>query len=140
MQTLKVKRSGIIRFPSSAREGAVLVSAKVGEAIPFAIREAYFITKLGRSNARGAHAHKKRHQVIVCAHGSFSLVLDDGTVRQTLRMSNPTVGIRLGPLLWHEMKSFSKDCVIIVFADATHNDADYIRDYHDFLARSKKKA
>jgi dTDP-4-dehydrorhamnose 3,5-epimerase len=37
-------------------------------------------------------------------------------------------------MVWHEMSDFSADCVLMVVADAPYDEADYIRDYGEFLA------
>lgn len=66
------------------------------------------------------------------------MTLDDGEKRQTIRMNDPYVGIRLGALLWHEMTNFSPDCVILVLANDFYKESDYIRDYEEFLRLVKK--
>ena len=41
-------------------------------------------------------------------------------------------------LVWHEMKDFSPDCVVIVLASEHYDENDYIRDYDKFLEIAKK--
>jgi len=36
-------------------------------------------------------------------------------------------------MVWREMSDFSTDCVLMVVADAPYSEADYIRDYNEFL-------
>lgn len=107
--------------------------------VPFEIKRVYFITGFDHQEAvRGKHAHKELEQIIFCLNGSFDLTLDDGEKRQVLQMDNPYVGIKLGRLLWHEMTNFSKDCVVLVLASDFYDEADYIRDYQEFLTLVKK--
>jgi hypothetical protein len=72
-------------------------------------------------------------QAIFCVNGSFMLGLDDGANRQEVLMWQTHVGVLLGPGLWHTMHSFSSGCVFLVAASDYYNEADYIRDYQEFL-------
>ena len=65
------------------------------------------------------------------------MVLDDGYQRVPVRLDDPAVGLSLGPMIWHEMSDFSPDCVLMVLADAAYDEADYIRDFGEFLALAK---
>jgi hypothetical protein len=40
----------------------------------------------------------------------------------------------MGPRIWHEMREFSSDCVILVLASAPYDESDYLRDYAHFTA------
>jgi dTDP-4-dehydrorhamnose 3,5-epimerase len=37
------------------------------------------------------------------------------------------------------MTDFSPDCVLLVLADAVYDEADYMRDYDDFLATAASR-
>ena len=54
-----------------------------------------------------------------------------------VRLDDPATGLTLPPMVWHEMKDFSPDCVLMVLADAAYDEADYIRDYGEFLAMAR---
>jgi len=43
-----------------------------------------------------------------------------------------TKGLLIGPGLWREMHDFSPDSVLMVFADAEYDEADYIRSKEAF--------
>jgi hypothetical protein len=132
---LRVKNSGLIslRCFSDAPDGDLFI-AEAGRQIPFPIKRVYFINNLANARAvRGRHAHRRLEQVLFCINGALTLALDDGTKRQSIRLTDAATGIRLGPRLWHTMTKFSKDCVILVFASAHFDERDYIRDYDEFL-------
>ncbi|TGK09946.1 WxcM-like domain-containing protein [Leptospira fletcheri] len=102
--------------------------------VPFSIKRVYYITKIeALTQVRGLHAHKKLDQVIFCMNGSFLLHLDDGIRKQDILMNSEAVGVRLGPELWHSMKDFSPDCIIMVVASDHYSEDDYIRDYGEFI-------
>lgn len=136
MKKIKVKNSGIIQlqhfndFPDGN-----LVIGEAEKNIPFRIKRFYFINDLfNKKSVRGKHAHKKLQQYIFCLSGKFILGLDDGTRKQEITMDSPYVGVKLGPMLWHTMKNFSNDCVILVIANDYYDEKDYIRDYTEFLS------
>jgi hypothetical protein len=131
---LRVRNSGIVRLDRvrDYPDGDLFI-AEAQKEIPFAIRRVYFINNLANAKAiRGKHAHRTLEQVIFCINGSFVLQLDDGATKQRLTLSDPSIGIRLRPLVWHTMSGFSKDCVILVLASARFAEKDYIRDYAEF--------
>ena len=61
------------------------------------------------------------------------MLLDDGAERETVTLDDPSRGLILPPMVWHEMADFSPDSVLLVLADAPYDEGDYIRDYDDFL-------
>jgi dTDP-4-dehydrorhamnose 3,5-epimerase len=61
------------------------------------------------------------------------MVLDDGRTREEYCLDSPTKGLLINSMTWREMHDFSKDCVLVVFANEFYNEADYIRDYDHFL-------
>ena len=61
------------------------------------------------------------------------MTLDDGKVRETVRLESPTKGLLIEGLIWREMSKFSSDCVLLVIASELYNEDDYIRDYQEFL-------
>jgi hypothetical protein len=133
--TLRVRHSGVIdlQFFRDPPDGNLAI-VEARRQVAFDIRRVYFINALANPRAvRGRHAHHQLEQAIFCINGSFELSLDDGERRQKLKLSDPTRGIRLGPMLWHTMSKFSPDCVILVLASDWFDAGDYIRDYDAFL-------
>ncbi|HAT03317.1 MAG TPA: fatty-acid oxidation protein subunit alpha [Candidatus Magasanikbacteria bacterium] len=141
MEEIKVKKTGIIKL-QSIKDGfdGVLSIAECGRQIPFDVKRTYYIYNLinHRDVIRGKHAHKSLKQVIFCINGSFVLSLDDGTNKQEIVMDDPTVGVYLGPELWHTMTNFKNNCIMLVLASDWYNESDYIRDYEEFLQYIKR--
>jgi hypothetical protein len=133
---LRVRNSGLvpIKFFKDLPDGNLFI-AESGRQVPFPIKRVYFINTLANPKAtRGHHAHRRLEQVLFCINGSFVLHLDDGRAKQRVRLNDPAIGVRLGPMLWHTMTGFSYDCVILVLASDWFDEADYIRDYAAFQA------
>lgn len=101
--------------------------------IPFSIQRAYTIQQVPIGTPRGFHAHKKTHQVIFCLQGNILVHLDNGASKKTIHLSKPNKGVYVQPLVWHTLKNFSPNTILLVLASTSFNEADYIRDYNTFL-------
>lgn len=123
----------IINLQSLGDSRGGLVVAEAQKNIPFEIKRVYWIHGTQQGVARGFHAHKALRQVAVAVAGSCDMVLDDGRAQKNVRLDSASKGLFIGPGTWREMNNFSEDCVLVVFADAHYDEADYIRDYDEFL-------
>lgn len=121
-----------IDFKTLGDERGNLVAIESERTIPFAIRRVYYLHGLKPDVPRGFHAHKALEQVAVCISGSCEIILDDGKMRETVRVDNPARGLRIDPMIWHEMHDFSSDCILLVFASAEYDESDYIREIAEF--------
>lgn len=101
--------------------------------IPFEIKRVYYLTSLSQDLPRGFHAHKQLEQVAVCVTGSCKVLLDNGNEKVWVTLDSPNRALRIQPMVWHEMKDFSRDCVFLVLADQLYSEDDYIRNYEEFL-------
>lgn len=117
---------------SDSRGGLVAIEA-LSDVVPFEISRVYYIFGIKSEIERGFHAHKKLQQLCICVSGSCDFVLDDGTLRETIHLKSPSQGLLLGNNVWREMKNFSPDCVLLVLASEHYDEADYIRNYQEFL-------
>ena len=138
---MKIRNCKFIRlkFFDDGIDGNLVIAERFTN-IPFHIRRIYYINNLkSRRAVRGKHAHKKLQQVLFCINGSFELVLDDGIKKESVLMQKPHIGVYMGRGVWHMMRNFSRDCVILVLASDLYKESDYIRDYSDFLRYIHKK-
>jgi dTDP-4-dehydrorhamnose 3,5-epimerase-like enzyme len=120
-------------FALRGDERGSLVAIEEERDIPFTIRRVYYIFGTQPGVRRGLHAHKTLRQVLVCVHGSCSILLDDGTTRAEVEMNDQTKGLLVDTMVWHEMYNFSPECVLLVLAGDFYAESDYIRDYDQFL-------
>jgi dTDP-4-dehydrorhamnose 3,5-epimerase len=111
-----------------------LLSLEVGRDIPFEIARVYFLYGSTSGNERGFHAHRRLEQWAVCVAGACTILLDDGRARAEVRLDSPEKSLHIGPMVWRELKDFSPEAVLMVFASAPYDAADYIRDYQSFVA------
>jgi len=123
----------LIPIPRHGDERGMLSVAELGGALPFAARRVYWIHGTRPGVSRGFHAHKKLRQLCVCVVGSVRISLFDGRRDESVILNSPTQGLLIRPGLWHEMHDFTPDCILMVFADAEYDEADYIRDRAEFI-------
>lgn len=111
---------------------------EVGHHFPFDIRRVYHIGNVAAGVTRGHHAHKTLEQILLCPFGAIEVTLDDGETRQSVILDQPDKGVYVGPNMWRTMRWLRESSVLLVFASQHYNEADYIRDYGDFLAFARK--
>lgn len=103
------------------------------EDIPFDIKRVYYLYMVPEES-RGAHAHKALQQFMVATSGSVHVTLDDGRETKTFILDKPWKGLLVVPGLWRTLTDFSGGTVCMVLASAHYDEADYIRDYTEFLS------
>ncbi|MGR5116737.1 sugar 3,4-ketoisomerase [Photobacterium damselae] len=123
----------LIEFNQLGDDRGGLVSLEQNKNIPFDIKRVYYIFDTKEDVARGFHAHKDLQQVAICVKGSCRFILDNGAQRESIILDKPNMGLFIDSMMWREMHDFSDDCVLMVIANHHYDEADYIRDYDDFL-------
>lgn len=113
-------------------ERGLLVPIEAMKQVPFDIKRIYYLTGLKNDLPRGFHAHKKTRQFAICLAGSCRFIMDDGKEKAEFLLSGPLLGIRIEPMVWHEMEEFSRDCIVLILTSDYYDEKDYIRDYTDF--------
>ena len=71
--------------------------------------------------------------MLICVSGACTIACEmpDGT-KTEYRLDWPDKGLLIEGMVWHEMKEFSKDSVLLVLASEHYDEADYVRSYADF--------
>lgn len=101
--------------------------------VPFDIQRVYYLYDVPGGAERGGHAHKGLHQLIVAMSGSFDVLLDDGRERRRFHLNRSYYGLYVCPMIWREIDNFSSGSVCVVLASNLYDEADYFRDYSEFL-------
>ena len=129
---MKKSNHKLIEFKSFVDDRGSLIAIEKGNNSPFEIKRVYYIFNNLNGVERGSHAHINLRQIAIAIAGSCTFILDDGRKREEISLNSPSKGLLIEGLIWREMKSFSKDCVLVVLASEPYNEDDYIRDYEDF--------
>lgn len=101
--------------------------------VPFNINRVFYSYDIPGGESRGAHAHKKCHQFLIAASGSFEVALDDGINKRTVLLNRPFWGLHVPPGIWAAEQGFSSGSICLVLASEGYSEDDYIRDYDDYL-------
>ncbi len=129
---IPTKLSQIFEIPKITDEG-YLCFMEEGAHIPFPIARVYYIFDVIKNAVRGRHAHRKTKQILFCIQGSITIVLDNGDDKEAITLKKPNEGLLLDTMMWHEMVAFKEGTVLLVIASEKFEEADYIRDYREFL-------
>jgi dTDP-4-dehydrorhamnose 3,5-epimerase-like enzyme len=130
----------LVDIPQCGDVRGGLSVAELGGALPFPVRRVYWIHGTKPGVSRGFHAHKELRQLCVCVAGSVRMSVFDGCREESVVLDSSCKGLLIGPGLWREMHDFSPDCVLMVFASAEYDEADYIRDRDQFIRHAAAQA
>lgn len=111
-----------------------LTFIEAGIHVPFDIKRVYYLYDVPGGAERGGHAHKNLHQFIIAMSGSFDVVLDDGRDSKRIHLNRSYSGLYICPMIWRELDNFSSGSVCMVLASERYDEADYIREYDQFVA------
>ncbi len=123
----------IIQLPQIKNRAGNITPVHGEKEIPFHIKRIFYLYDVPGGESRGAHAHKKCHQFVVAASGSFEVLLDDGKTRRIVQLNRPYMGLHIPPMMWASEINFSSGSICLVIASELYNETDYIRSYDKFL-------
>lgn len=123
----------MFRFPPHGDDRGQLVAIEENKDLPFDVRRVYYIYDTLPGVRRGFHAHKKLQQVLLCVNGSCKIHLDNGFDTAEVLLDKPNEGLYIANNMWREMYDFTPGAVLLVLASEFYDEADYIRNYDDFI-------
>jgi len=123
----------VVELPKIHEPRGNLTFIESNSQIPFAIERVYYLYDVPGGSERGGHAHKGLHQLIIAMSGSFDVVLDDGKDKKRVHLNRSYQGLYVCPMIWRELDNFSSGSVCMVLASNRYDEADYYRDYADFM-------
>jgi hypothetical protein len=135
----KLQECRILQLPKISDPRGNLTFIEGSNHVPFDIRRVYYTYDVPGGSDRGAHAHKKLHQLIIAMSGSFDVVLDDGFEKKRFHLNRSYFGLYVCPMMWRELDNFSSGSVCLVLASELYDPADYYRDYEEFLKDAKAR-
>jgi hypothetical protein len=136
---MTLSKCRIIDLPKVAEPRGNLTFVEGGRHVPFDIKRVYYLYDVPGGAARGGHAHKALHQLIIAMSGSFDVVLDDGYEKKRIHLNRSYMGLYICPMVWRELDNFSSGSVCMVLASNYFDEADYFRDHIDFLLAIKSQ-
>jgi uncharacterized RmlC-like cupin family protein len=135
---MTVESCRLIDFPKVPDPRGNLTFIEGEHHIPFGIRRIFYIYDVPTGESRGAHAHKRLEQILICLSGSFDAQLDDGDKRKSVHLNRPWQGLYIPPMIWAAEVNFDPGSVCLVLASDLFDEADYIRDYETYLNERRR--
>lgn len=101
--------------------------------VPFPVKRMFMVFDVPGREVRGAHAHRRCSQFLLCPRGNCAVVVDDGERRLEVALDCPDIAVHMPPMIWGIQYKYSPDALLLVFASEPYDPDDYIRDYDRFL-------
>lgn len=120
----------IINLPVISDDCSLAIIEK--QHLPFEVKRLYFIYNIANDKPRGFHAHRETRQILFCLAGCVRLKTEHDGKREEIILKDPSIGVLLEPLMWHEMHDMDEHTILLVLASKEYDEADYIRDYSVF--------
>jgi hypothetical protein len=137
---MKISDCRLINLPKISDTRGNLTFIEGGRHVPFDVKRVFYLYDVPGGADRGGHALKQCHQLLIAISGSFDVVLNDGNEKKRFQLNRPYHGLHLPPMVWREMDNFSSGAVCLVLASETYSEADYYREYFNFIAAIQSKA
>lgn len=100
--------------------------------IPFEIKRVYWIYDVPGGEARGGHAYKTLHELVIAISGSFDVIVDNGTHREVITLNRSYNAVLIPKMIWRSLENFSTNALCLILASEEFSESDYIRDYETF--------
>jgi hypothetical protein len=130
---MSVEKCQFVDLPKIADPRGNLTFIEGQRHVPFDIKRVFYLYDVPGGADRGGHALKKCHQFLIAMSGSFDVIVYDGKEKQRIHLNRSYNGLYLPPMIWREMDNFSSGSVCLALASDTYSEADYFRNYADYL-------
>jgi dTDP-4-dehydrorhamnose 3,5-epimerase-like enzyme len=128
----KISDIGLLQIPTieDLRGNLAFVQNDV---LPFELKRIYYLFDVPSTAFRGGHSHINQQEILIALSGSFEVTLNDGKEKKSYLLNKPNIGLHIPTGIWRELENFSSGAVCLVLASDVFEEADYIRNYDEFL-------
>lgn len=123
----------VITLPKICDPRGNLTFVENGRHVPFDIARAYWVYDVPGGEERGGHSHHEAEELIIATGGSFNVNLFDGHETKTYTLNRPFEGLYVPPGYWRTLDNFASGSVCMVLTSTPYDEADYVRDYDEFM-------
>jgi hypothetical protein len=74
---------------------------------------------------------------MIAVSGGFRVQLSGSFGEETYELEDPNQGLLIPPMTWRDLDRFSPGAICLVLASNPYEEADYIRDYEEFVNLSE---
>jgi dTDP-4-dehydrorhamnose 3,5-epimerase-like enzyme len=129
---LKARGCRWIAVPGASDDRGSVNFLELGKGLDFQPQRVFWLHHVAPGQWRGRHGHRHSKLIFVALNGHCLLHLDDGTVKQTVKLDDPRRALYMAPWVWHELTDFTPQTAIMVIASSLYEEAEYLRDYDQF--------
>lgn len=138
MDTVAIKNCKIVDLPKIPDARGNLTFIENSKHIPFEIKRVFYIYDVPGGESRAQHANINTEQLIIAVSGSFDVSIDDGCKKSKFKLNRAHYGLYVPKMMWRGIENFSSGAVCLVLASSSYSKDDYIREYDEFIKKSKK--
>ena len=132
-------KAKIIQLPKILDKRGNLSFFESPNQIPFEIKRTYWIYDVPGGEVRGSHAFREQQEFIIALSGSFDIVLNDGLKEEKFSLNRSYYGLLIPKMYWRKLENFSTNSLALIVSDKAYNEADYIRDFEEFIKIANEK-
>jgi hypothetical protein len=134
----EINRIQVVDLPKIEDDRGNLSFIEESSSIPFKIKRVYWIYDVPGGEYRGSHAFRETEEFIVSLSGSFDVILSDGIVEKKFSLSRSYYGLYVPKMIWRKLENFSTNSLALILSSTEYDEADYIRDYNQFIKALKQ--
>lgn len=134
-----IARIRLIELPRYARGDGEIVVAQAFDQVPFTMARIFTLTA-PRGARRGEHAHRRCTQFMLCVHGAVDVLCDDSRDQDVFTLDHNNLALLVPPTIWNTVIFKEEHSVVMVLCDRPFEEADYLREYDEFVAFRKANA
>jgi glyoxylate utilization-related uncharacterized protein len=134
---MSLEKCKIIELPRITDPRGNLTFIEGESHIPFSIKRVFYLYDVPGGATRAGHGHKMLEEFMIAISGSFDVLLDDGHEKRRYHLNRSFYGLYIPPLVWRELENFSSGSVCMVLASRPYSEADYFRDYDEFVKAAR---
>lgn len=129
-----MKEPQIIHFPKINDPRGNLTFFQNWDQIPFEIKRTFWTYDVPSGEIRGGHAYKLQNEIIIALSGSFDVVLTSiDSSKKVFSLNRSNFGLYVPSNNWRHIENFSTNAVVLHISDKFFEEADYIRNFEDFI-------
>lgn len=98
-----------------------LLAFEGDSALPFEVRNVYFIVDCPADAVRAEHAVSD-FEAIIALNSAVTIDMDNGNERESLRLSGPETALIVAPGVWLRLREFTAETRIAVLAARPHGE------------------
>ena len=128
----RISDISIVDFPFFKESNGSLLVMESGGVVPFEIARVFFV-KAHAGAVRGNHAHYECFQLLQCINGNISITCNDGNEYVDYILDASNQGLLIPPGIWASQTYNDNNSSLLVLCDQPFSEADYIRNYDEYL-------